>query len=43
MMGLFNQAGNHLRAFTGSAPAPNAKTEDDKAPSDTEPDDTSIL
>lgn len=42
MMGLFSQAGSHLRAFTGGATS-SGKNEDDKPPSDTEPDETSIL
>ncbi|KAK7468431.1 Oxysterol-binding protein OBPa [Stygiomarasmius scandens] len=40
MMGLFSQAGSHLRGVTGTNAKPR---EDDKAPEDTEPDDTSIL
>ncbi|EPQ61211.1 Oxysterol-binding protein [Gloeophyllum trabeum ATCC 11539] len=36
MMGLFSQASNHLRR-------PRGASVDDKAPEDTEPDDTSIL
>jgi len=36
-MGLFNQAGAHLRG------RPRGSTEDERAPEDTEPDDTSIL
>jgi oxysterol-binding protein-related protein 8 len=39
MMGLFSQAGSHLRNVTGNSKA----REEDKAPSDTEPDETSIL
>ncbi|KAF8887706.1 hypothetical protein BD779DRAFT_1525788 [Infundibulicybe gibba] len=38
MMGLFSQAGSHFRAVK-----PRGSIEDDKPPSDTEPDDTSIL
>ncbi|KAK7041709.1 Oxysterol-binding protein OBPa [Paramarasmius palmivorus] len=38
MMGLFSQAGSHLRGVTGAKPR-----EEDKVPSDTEDDDTSIL
>lgn len=37
MMGLFSQAGSHIRAKA------RGYTEDDSAPVDTEPDDTSIL
>ncbi|KAK1229554.1 Oxysterol-binding protein OBPa [Marasmius sp. AFHP31] len=40
-MGLFSHAGSHLRGVTGSKAA--APREEEKAPSDTEPDDTSIL
>ncbi|KAH7911819.1 hypothetical protein BJ138DRAFT_1179266 [Hygrophoropsis aurantiaca] len=36
MMGLFSQAGSHIRRARGSSV-------DDRAPEDTEPDDTSIL
>ncbi|KAJ7451120.1 hypothetical protein FB451DRAFT_711085 [Mycena latifolia] len=39
MMGLFSQAGAHLRGAT----KPRGGPEDDRAPEDTEPDDTSIL
>jgi hypothetical protein len=45
MMGLFSQAGSHLRAVAGSAttrPRGSSNAED-RAPEDTEPDDTSIL
>ncbi|KAF8060924.1 hypothetical protein FPV67DRAFT_1512132 [Lyophyllum atratum] len=41
MMGLFSQAGSHFRAAT--APKPRGSLEDDKAPSDEESDETSIL
>ena len=37
MMGLFSQAGAHLRRPRGSSAV------EDKVPEDTEPDDTSIL
>jgi hypothetical protein len=40
MMGLFNQAGAHFRHANVK---PRGSAEDDRAPSDTEPDDTSIL
>ncbi|KAG6849795.1 hypothetical protein H0H93_005045 [Arthromyces matolae] len=41
MMGLFNQAGSHFRAVTTTRP--RGSSEDDRPPSDTEADDTSIL
>ncbi|KAG6919478.1 hypothetical protein DXG01_005737 [Tephrocybe rancida] len=41
MMGLFSQAGSHFRAAT--TPKPRGSLEEDRAPSDTEADDTSIL
>ncbi|GLB36622.1 putative OSBP family protein [Lyophyllum shimeji] len=41
MMGLFTQAGSHFRAATTQKP--RGSTDDDKAPSDTESDETSIL
>lgn len=40
-MGLFTQAGSHFR--TATTPKPRGSLEDDKAPSDTESDETSIL
>ncbi|KAJ3862425.1 MAG: hypothetical protein NXY57DRAFT_999089 [Lentinula lateritia] len=43
MMGLFSQAGSHFRNVAGSNTKPRGSSEDDRAPSDTEPDDTSIL
>jgi len=41
MMGLFSQAGYHFRAAT--TPKPRGSLEDDRAPSDAESDDTSLL
>jgi len=40
-MGLFSQAGYHFRAAT--TPKPRGSLEDDRAPSDAESDDTSLL
>jgi len=42
MMGIFSQAGSHIRNATGSSKT-RGSVEEDKAPSDTEADDTSIL
>jgi hypothetical protein len=46
-MGLWSQAGSHLRAVasnnTASITRPRGTSVDDRAPEDTEPDDTSIL
>ncbi|KAF9457467.1 hypothetical protein BDZ94DRAFT_1273071 [Collybia nuda] len=42
MMGIFSQAGSHFRAAT-TAVKPRGSLEDERAPSDTESDDTSIL